>query len=109
MLRNLFLSINIFYSVYFDISSKLLFKILRNSFNDFIVDLINDMVTEEKDLKSQIEQRVVDFTNKLSTLTEELGLPKFQVCKTESNVSNSFYMCMTMCIYILHKTGLKGS
>ena len=37
------------------------------------------MVTEEKDLKSQIEQRVVDFTSKINVLTEELGLPKFQV------------------------------
>ena len=37
------------------------------------------MVTEEKDLKNQIEQRVIDFTNKIHVLTEELGLPQFQV------------------------------
>ena len=49
-----------------------------------ILDLINDMVTEEKDLKNQIEQRVVDFTNKINVLTEELGLPKFQVSSAHS-------------------------
>lgn len=37
------------------------------------------MVTEEKELKSQIEQRVVDFTTKIDILTEELGISKFQV------------------------------
>jgi len=55
-------------------------KLMRNErFFDLIANLVNDMVTEEKDLKSQIEQRVVDFTSKINVLTEELGLPKFQV------------------------------
>ena len=54
------------------------------------LDLVNDMVTEEKDLKSQIEQRVVDFTNKINVLTEELGLPKFQVSFVSSHTLSVF-------------------
>ena len=59
------------------------------------------MVTEEKDLKNQIEQRVVDFTNKIDVLTEELGLPKFQVIKMRF-----IYLCILICIglYLLIDT-----
>ena len=54
------------------------------------------MVTEEKDLKNQIEQRVVDFTNKIDVLTEELGLPKFQVIKMRF----IYYMYLNMFRFI---------
>ena len=43
------------------------------------LDLVNDMVTEEQELRKQVEQRVVEFSEKIDKLTEELQLPKFQV------------------------------
>eukprot|EP00795_Rhopilema_esculentum_P011706 gene11706-50_t len=54
-------------------------RIKRNErFFDLIANLVNDMVTEEQELKKQVEQRVVEFSEKIDNLTEELQLPKFQ-------------------------------
>ena len=41
------------------------------------------MVTEETELKNKVEQNVRECANKIDKLTEELGLPKFQVSLLE--------------------------
>eukprot|EP00112_Aurelia_sp_Birch-Aquarium-sp1_P004456 Seg1507.5 transcript_id=Seg1507.5/GoldUCD/mRNA.D3Y31 product="Protein regulator of cytokinesis 1" protein_id=Seg1507.5/GoldUCD/D3Y31 len=54
-------------------------KSRKERFFDLIASLVNDMVTEETELKTKVEQNVKECANKIDKLTEELGLPKFEV------------------------------